>query len=61
MLRAERSGLNLVGRINTSPKYVTEITGTDPLILVELGGGWLIRTTLEKNEVIVAYEWVIRS
>ena len=32
-------GLNLVGRINTSPRYVIDITGTDLLCLKELGGG----------------------
>ena len=26
-------------KISTSPKYVIEITGTDPLSLGELGGG----------------------
>ena len=26
MLRVERSGLNLVGRISTSPRYVIDIT-----------------------------------
>ena len=28
-----------MGRISTSPRYVTEITGPDPLSLGELGGG----------------------
>ena len=35
-----------MGRIKTSPKYVTDITGSDPLSLVELGGG----SNLEKLE-----------
>ena len=34
----ERSGRNLLGRIITSPRYVTDITGSDPLSLGELGG-----------------------
>jgi len=38
-LRVQRSGLNWMGKISTSPRYVTEITRTDPLSLVELGGG----------------------
>ena len=40
-LRVEGSGLNLVGKIIKSPRYVIDITGTDPLSLGELGG-WLI-------------------
>ena len=28
-----------MGRISTSPRYVTDITGQDPLSLGELGGG----------------------
>ena len=28
-----------MGRIKTSLRYVTDITGPDPLSLVELGGG----------------------
>ena len=28
-----------MGRINTSQRYMTEITGPDPLSLVELEGG----------------------
>ena len=38
MLRVERSGENLVGRISTSPRYFIDITGPDPLSLGELGG-----------------------
>ena len=28
-----------MGKISTSPRYVIDITGTDPLSLGELGGG----------------------
>ena len=38
----EGSGGNLVGKISTSPRYMIDITGTNPLSLVELGGGGLI-------------------
>ena len=34
----EKSGWSLVGRISTSPRYVTDIIGPDPLSLGELGG-----------------------
>ena len=49
-----------MGKISTSPRYVTEITGLDPLSLVELGVGGNSEK-LEKNEVFVTYERVIRS
>ena len=45
-----------MGRIKTSLRYVTDITGPDPLSLVELGGG-----VIRKNEVFVTYERVTRS
>ena len=32
-LRGEGSGWNLVGKINTSPRYIIDITGTDRLSL----------------------------
>ena len=38
-LRVEKSGLKLVGKISTRPRYVIDITRTDPLSLGELGGG----------------------
>ena len=38
-LRVERSGWKLVERINTSPRYVINITGLDPQFFGELGGG----------------------
>ena len=47
----------MVGRISTSPRYVSDIIGPDPLSLGELGGLGKIR----KNEVFVTYEHVIRS
>ena len=31
-----------MGKIITSPRYVIDITGTDPLSLGEFGGGGLI-------------------
>ena len=37
-LRVEGSGWNLVGKINKSPRYVMDITGTDPLYLGGVGG-----------------------
>ena len=45
-----------MGRIKTSLRYVTDITGPDPLSLVELEVG-----VIRKNEVFVAYKRVIRS
>ena len=45
-----------MGRIKTSLRYVTDITGPGPLSLVELGEG-----IIRKNEVFVAYERVNRS
>ena len=45
-----------MGRIKTSLRCVTDITGPDPLSLVELGGG-----VIQKNEVFVTYERVTRS
>ena len=35
----EGLGWNLVVKIVTSPRYVIDLTGTDPLSLGELGGG----------------------
>ena len=35
--RVEGSGLNLVGKISTSPRYMIDITG------MELGGGLILR------------------
>ena len=46
-----------MGRIKTSLRYLTDITGPDPLSTVELGGGAIIR----KNEVFVTYKQVTRS
>ena len=47
-LRVDRSGWNLVGRISPSLRYVTDITGSDPLSLGELGGGGGNLEKLEK-------------
>ena len=32
-----------MGKISTSPRYVIDITGTDPLSLGELGGGLVLK------------------
>ena len=40
--------MKLVGKITTSLRYVTDITGTDPLSLGELGGGRVNSEKLEK-------------
>ena len=37
-LRVEVSGRNFVAKISTSPRYVIDITGPDPLFLGKLGG-----------------------
>ena len=42
-LRVEESGRNLVGKISTSPGYVIDITGTDPLSLGEWGRGLILK------------------
>ena len=49
-----------MGRINTSPRYITDITRTDLLSLRELGVGGNSEK-LEKNEVFVTYGRGIRS
>ena len=49
-----------MGGIKTCSRYVTDITGLDPPFLVELGVGSNLEK-LEKNEVFVTYERVIRS
>ena len=46
-----------MGRIKTSLRCVTDITGADSLYLVELGGGGGV---IRKNGVFVTYERVIR-
>ena len=51
-----------MGKISTSPRYVIDITGMDPLSLGELGGGVRVYfEKVEKNEVFLTYEGVIRS
>ena len=32
-----------MGKISRSPRYVIDITGTDPLSLGELGGGLILK------------------
>ena len=32
-----------MGKINTIPRYVTDITGTDPLSLGVFGGGLILK------------------
>ena len=50
-----------MGRISTSPRYMTDLTGPDPLSFVELEGGQSNTKKLEKNERFVNYKQVIRS
>ena len=38
-LRVEGSGWNWMGKISTSPRYVIDITETEPIPLEELGEG----------------------
>ena len=47
-----------MGKISTSPRYVIDITRTDPLSLGELGGR-VNSKTLKKNEVCLTYEEMI--
>ena len=51
-LRVERNleGWNLVGRISTSPRYVIDITGLNPLSLGG-GGGVLVRKNLKNRGI----------
>ena len=55
----EGSELNLVGKISTSPRYGSDIIGTDLLSLGELEGGLILKN--RKNEVFLAYKRVIVS
>ena len=48
--------MKLDGKNRNLLRYVTDITGPDPLSLVELGGGVIL-----KIEVFVTYERVTRS
>ena len=57
----EGSGWNLVGKISTSPRYIIDITGTDPLCFGIVGGARVNSEKLEKNEVFLTYERVIGS
>ena len=50
-LRVEGSGRNLVGKIVTSPRYVIDMTGTDPLSLGELGRGRVNSEKLVKGSI----------
>ena len=45
-----------MGRIEACLRYVTDITGPDPLSFVELGEG-----VIWKNEAFVTYERVTKS
>ena len=42
-LKTERSALNLVGKISTSPRHMIDVTGTDLLSLGELGEGLILK------------------
>ena len=57
----EGSGWNLVGKMSTNPKYVIDITGTDPLSLGELGAGRVNSEKLEKIRYFFTYEGVMGS
>ena len=59
-VRVEGSGWNLVGKIITSPRYVIDITRTDPLSLGELGRR-VNSEKLGKNELFLTYKGVIGS
>ena len=49
-------------KISRSPRYVIDIIGTDLLCLVNSGKGASVNSEkLEKNEVFLTYEGVIRS
>ena len=48
-----------MGKISTSPRYVIDITGRDPLSLEKVGGGLILK--IRKNEVFLIYEGVIGS
>ena len=50
-----------MGKISRSPRYVIDITGTDPLYLGELGGGRFKFWKIRKNEAFLTYEGVIVS
>ena len=47
-----------MGKISTRPRYMIDITGTDPLSLGWLGGG---NSEKLKKEVFLTYERVIGS
>ena len=40
--------MDLVRKISTNPRYVIDITGTDPLSFGELGGGRVNSEKIEK-------------
>ena len=46
-----------MGKISTSPRYMIDITGMDPLSLEDgWGGGGGISEKVRKNEVFLTYE-----
>ena len=47
-------------KIITSPRYMIDITGTDPLSFGVVGGG-VNSEKIEKNEVFLIYEGMIGS
>ena len=49
-----------MGKISTSPRYVINITRTDPLAFGGVGEGVLI-LKIRKNEVFLTFEGVIGS
>ena len=52
--------MKLGGKINTIPRYMIDINGTDPLSLGFSGGG-VFSEKIVKNEVLLTYERVIGS
>ena len=48
-----------MGKIRRSPRYVIDITGTDPLYFGGVGGGLILKNI--KNEVFLTYEELIGS
>ena len=50
----------MAGKISTNPRYVIDITRTDPVSLGELGVRGLV-PKIRKNEVFLTYEGVVGS
>ena len=48
-----------MGKISVNPRYVIDITGTDPISLGEIGWG-IISEKFRKNQLFLTYEGVTR-